>query len=194
VNYYETKRTSYAGPVGGSILRTTYTCYNGAPVDCSGTALSLPFSQVTQLTQLDNNQQSQVNTYYNTFVLPTEVDEYDFGSGTAGSLLRKTLTAYTGLGNNIVDRVANVTVQDGGGSQKAYTSYGYDESGLTGTSGVPQHVGISGSRGNLTSINQWVNTTGGYLTTSMTYEDTGNVLTSTDPGGHQTQFSYADNF
>jgi len=60
--------------------------------------------------------------------------------------------------------------------------------------GVPQHVAISGSRGNLTSVSQWVDTTGTNLATTMAYEDTGNVLTSTDPGGHITQFSYVDNF
>jgi len=69
-----------------------------------------------------------------------------------------------------------------------------DEGSVASTSGVPQHTTPNGARGNLTSINQWLNTTGRTLTTTMTYEDTGDVLTSSDPGGHQTQFSYADNF
>jgi RHS repeat-associated protein len=194
-NFFEKLRQNYQGQ--SALLRTTYTCYNGTVPDCSSAAIFLPINQASTTTQLDNNFQSKVTTLYNSFGLPTETDEYDWANGAPGALLRKTITSYAALGNGIVDRVSSVEVQDGGGARKAYATYGYDEYGtspLVPTSGVPRHIAISGSRGNLTSVNQWLNATGGTLPTNLTYEDTGNVLTSTDPGGHQTQFSYADSF
>src|SRR6185437_14286242 len=127
--------------------------------------------------------------------LATEVDEYDFGAGAPGALLRKTLITYNStLGNNIADHPASVIVQDGSGNQKAKTTFAYDETAAATTSGVPMHAAITGSRGNLTTQSQWLDTTGANLSMIFTYDDTGNVLTSTDPSGHQTTFSYADNF
>src|SRR6185437_11495343 len=59
VNYYETKRQMYAGT--SSVLRTVDTCYNGAAPDCTATALTLPITEVSVSTTLDNNERSQVN-------------------------------------------------------------------------------------------------------------------------------------
>ena len=74
----------------------------------------------------------------------------------------------------------------------------YDGSGLTSATGATHHddanFGSSNTaRGNPTAIQDWV---GGstFLTTSMTYDTTGQVLTQTDPAGNVTQFGYADNF
>ncbi|HEY2113515.1 MAG TPA: RHS repeat-associated core domain-containing protein, partial [Candidatus Angelobacter sp.] len=88
----------------------------------------------------------------------------------------------------------SISVLDGPGTTIARTTFGYDETTVVATSGVPQHVAVSAARGNLTSVNQWLNTNNTFLTSRFTYDDTGNMLTQTDPGGHQIQFSYADNF
>ncbi len=198
-NFYETKR-QINQRIGSNQVsqRIVETCYNGAAYECTGSSITLPITSVAQLTILDNNWQSQTRKFFDSLQRPIEFDEYDFGPGGAGAVLRKTLTSYASLGNDINDRVANVTVQDGNGNQQAYTSYGYDESALTTTSGVPQHVAVSGSRGNLTSINQWVNSPLTTLTTTMKYDDTGNVVSTVDPNGqsnpsaHTTSFSYSN--
>ncbi|MGZ7101226.1 MAG: RHS repeat domain-containing protein [Candidatus Angelobacter sp.] len=190
--FLETHRTMNQG--ASTVLLQTDTCYNGAVANCNATAVTLPITEIKKYVTLNNSQQSLSDTFINGVGLPREVDEYDFGASAHGALLKKTTISYASLGNGIGAMPLAVTVFDGGGNQKAQQTFRYDETVATATSGVPQHVAITGSRGNLTSVSQWVDTTGTNLTTTMAYEDTGNVLTSTDPGGHATQFSYADNF
>ena len=191
-NFYETHRTVNQGT--STVLLQTDTCYNGATPNCSSTGVTLPITEIKKYVTLNNNQQSLTDIILNTFGLPTEVDETDFGANAPGPLIRKTLTTYASLGNGIVNLPNTITVQDGSGNQKAQQSFAYDGSTPAPTTGVPQHIAITGSRGNLTSLSTWVNTTNSSLTTTFTYDDTGNRLTSTDPAGNQTQFSYTDNF
>jgi RHS repeat-associated protein len=46
-----------------------------------------------------------------------------------------------------------------------------------------QHQAVSGNRGNLTSMHQWVNTNGSTLTGTYTYDDTGTMLKAQGPTG-----------
>jgi RHS repeat-associated protein len=190
--FLETHRTMNQG--ASTVLLQTDTCYNSSVANCTATAVTLPVTRIKKYLTLNNGQQSLSDTFMNAVGVPYELDEYDFGNPTHGALLKKTTVAYASLGNGIGAMPSTVTVFDGGGTQKAQQTLHYDETVATATSGVPQHIAVSGSRGNLTSVSQWVDTTGTNLTTTMAYEDTGNVFTSTDPGGHITQFSYVDNF
>src|SRR4051812_3793399 len=193
-NFYETHRSVIQG-TSGTLLQTD-TCYNSAAQpNCSTTTIGLPITEIKGYTMLANGQQSLNDTLLNGFGLVSEVDEYDFGTSPHGALLRKTLTNYAnGLAKGLVGFPASITVQDGGGVQKAQQSFGYDETTVVATTGVPQHAAITGSRGNQTSLTQWVSSTSSTLVSRFTYDDTGNVLTSTDPAGNQTQFSYHDSF
>lgn len=94
------------------------------------------------------------------------------------------------------------TATDGTGTQTVakttvtYDSYG--SNGLTLVTGASNHddanYGTSfTARCNPTSVSRLVSGTT-YLTNSMTYDTTGQILTSTDPAGNQTTFSYLDNF
>jgi RHS repeat-associated protein len=201
---YETQRQVYQGSsTSGTLLATTYTCYNGTAAPCSSTAVALPFTQRDVTVQLPNNLQSKTTTLFNSYGLPTETDEYDYGSGgPPASPLRKTLVTYASLGNGIVDHPATVTVCsasgssascNGTGTQVAQTSIAYDQTTPTATSGVPQHVAISGSRGNPTTVTRWINSTTSAVST-MSYYDTGKINVATDPGGHHTTFSYSDSW
>ena len=129
--------------------------------------------------------ESQVNTNYNSYGLPTEVDEYGYGSGAVGSLVGKTVTAYnTSLNNNINDRPSTISIYNGPGTLLRQNSYSYDGSSLTSTSGTPQHSNPSGSRGNLTSFT--VSGSGfSNLSMSITYYDTGAENVVTDFNGAQ---------
>jgi RHS repeat-associated protein len=191
-NFYETHRTVHQG--ASTVLLQSDTCYNAATPNCSNTAITLPITEVKNYVTLNNSQESLTDTFLNTFGLTTEVDEYDFGAAPHGALVRRTLTSYAALNNGLVSFPDKITILDGNAVQKAQQSFAYDETAITATSGVPQHIPISGSRGNVTTINLWVNTTNTNLTATFGYDDTGNVLVSSDPGGNQTQLSYADNF
>ncbi|MBI3668366.1 MAG: RHS repeat-associated core domain-containing protein, partial [Acidobacteria bacterium] len=79
------------------------------------------------------------------------------------------------------------------------TTTTYDTGTLASTSNVLQHDYFAypstyTKRGNPTVLTRWLNTNDTSLSTTNTYNDVGNLVQSTDPGGHTTSFSYADNF
>jgi RHS repeat-associated protein len=136
-----------------------------------------------------------------------EKREYAFGVGSPGSLVHKTHFQYAHLsGNtnynsnyttlNIANRVTQKTVYDSSGTTVvADAKTTYDGAALTTTSGVVGHDYTVGTyRGNATQSQVWLNTTSTWIPTNNTYNDLGNLLTTTDPGGHQTSFSYADSW
>ena len=187
--YYETERQVYQG--SSTVLETVYTCYNGSTAPCNSTAVSLPITQRAVTVQWPDNLESKTVTSYNNYGLVTEKDEYAYGSGGPGSLIRKTLTSYASLGNDIFDRPSSLTVEDGSSNIVAQTNYGYDQSSVVSTSGTPQHASVSGHRGNVTTI-QYLVSGSTYLTKTFTNFDTGNVDTATDVNGAQYSYTYGD--
>ena len=141
---------------------------------------------------------------------PTETREYDFGSGSLGSLIRKTDTSYwhnqsagsAYLTAHMWNRVYEKDVYDGPTSTlMASTQYNYDSTSITSTSSAqaPQHdytnFGSSFTlRGNVTQIKRLLTSTSTWLTTTNYYNDVGNLVQTTDPGGHSYYLYYADNF
>src|SRR5437016_11270103 len=167
---FETQRQVYQGAATGTPLDSVTTCYNGTPSNsCPGTALTTPFSQITVLHSLNGGPQNRVDNQYNGYGLVTEKDEYDFG---ASSPAQKTTITYASLSNNILDHPSSVVVTDGSGNLKAKTTYGYDETAVASTSGTPNHVSVTGSRGNATTITSYVTSTA-TLARTVTYYDTG---------------------
>jgi RHS repeat-associated protein len=197
--WIETQRQIYQGNSSGTPLQTLVSCYNGNKTNCSSTAVSMPITEISRLELLANGQQKEQDVFIDgTTGLQTEFDEYDFGSNQPGALSRKTLIKYAVLGNNIISFPQSITVCSPGGSDSAcngagtrvaQTTFGYDESALATTS-VTQHVGVTGSRGNVTSVHRWLNPPGTTLDTINTYDDTGNIITTTDPGLHKTTFTF----
>jgi len=129
--------------------------------------------------------------------------EYDYGSGAPGSLLRTTNTSYLALSNssylnnNLLNLVSSVQVLDGGSTQRAYTTYSYDGSSPDSSGVSTQHDSSppAGSyRGNLTSVARWLDTTSGYATTTNTYFDTGMVHVATDPNSNSTTYAYSSTY
>jgi YD repeat-containing protein len=186
---YETSRITSQNINGTqTTLSTVKTCYNGS---CS-TGITLPITRITATLELPdtNGEQSQTDTFFNSLGLVTESDQYGFASGAPGPLLRKTLITYnTSLTNNILDHPSSVVIQDGGNlvGQKTYT---YDEGQLSQNTGTPpQHVSVSGSRGNLTSLSTFYSATGS-LTSHYSYYNTGTVNVATNVNGAQTTYNY----
>ena len=201
-NFYETQQLAYQGGTSGTLLSTTIICYNGngvtTPSSCASTAVASPILRTTVFQQLPNASglQAETDSAVNTHGLRTEVDEYGYGSGAVGSLIRKTITSYAALGNGIEDHALTTTIEDSGNNIKGSTTYGYDAGTPTQTTGTPQHIAITGSRGLLTSVAAQANGTT-TLYRAYTYYDTGNLETSTDvstsstTNGAQTTYNYS---
>jgi YD repeat-containing protein len=187
---HQTEGQVYEGSISPSnLLKTVFTCYNGAAPNCNSTAITLPIKQESVYTQWPSGLELEASSLYNSNGLLTEEDDYDYGNPSPGSLLRKTLTSYASLGNGIIDRPASIAVENGSGATVAQDTFGYDAGTVTTISGTPQHVAVSGSRGNLTSVSYLVqNST--TLSKSFTYFDTGNVQTATDVNGAPTTYTY----
>jgi hypothetical protein len=164
---YETERDINQVENGHqTLLENVYTCYNAAAGNTPPcTSASAPVSKrgvTVSWPQNGRTLQSKIVTTYNTGELPTEVDEYGYGSLGAGpgSLVRKAVTNYQSLGNGIADKPSSITIQDGNGNTVAQTLYTYDQGSVAG-SGSPQLAGVSGARGNATTIQ--------YLVSGSTY-------------------------
>jgi RHS repeat-associated protein len=192
---YETERDAYQGSSPGTLLLRTNTCYNGSTSPCNGTAFTLPITRRTETIQL-GGLQCKHDRFWNSFGMLTEADDYDYASGGPGLLLKKTLITYASLGSNLNAFTQTVTTCNGTGSSPscnnsgtvvAQTNYNYDETTPAATSGIAQHASVSGSRGNLTSINYPVSG----LTAHFTYWDTGSPNTQQDVNGATTTFNYS---
>jgi RHS repeat-associated protein len=229
--YYETERKLYQGSsASGTLLKTVDTGYTpnlGDPYAyITGTHEGSGILPASVTTTLPNGSVTKVVTTYDstgdTFydenrglghsasqgTLPLiygrvlSVSEYDFGSGSAGSLLRKTVNTYLWQNNstyktlNLLDPIASTIVQDGNGNRLAETDYGFDESSLQPSGVTTQFVAPADSthRGNRTSTSRWLNITGALLKSTTTFFDTGMPSQTTDALGNTTRFGYSSTF
>ena len=139
---------------------------------------------------------------------PIEKREYDYGTGAAGALLRKTDYAYLHNGNstytglNILYAATSRKTYDGAGTLRAQTLYTYDPSSLTSTNNsAPNHDYTNFPSTYLTRGNLWktqqgllVSGTWTYLNTTNAYDDLGNVRSIQDPAGHTMTLDYTDSW
>ena len=79
------------------------------------------------------------------------------------------------------------------GDGEFYTLMLFSATGMTSHDDVNYGTAMN-YRGNLTQVQRLVSGTSNYLTTSMTYDMTGQVRTATDSKGNQTTYAYTDNF
>jgi hypothetical protein len=136
---------------------------------------------------------------WNAYGMPTEADEYDYGTNTYGALLKKTLITYAALGNNINAFSQTTTVCSptgtasacgGTGTVVSQTTISYDQTSVTAHIGTtPQHVSVSGSRGNLTTVSYLTSGTS-TLSKTFTYYDTGMMKTAVDVNGSSSTVTY----
>jgi len=206
---YETQRDIYQGaapsfstfPIPESTLQTSsllqeiQSCYNTSITTCTNTAITLPITQRTSTAQLSGASSwasaptSQVVQKYNTTGSLTEQDDYDYGVGTVGALVKKTAITYASL-TNITGFPHQITVTNSSGTVVSQMNYNYGDT-VTATSGTPQHTTPPGSRGNVLSVNRYTHGST-YLTQTTTYFDTGNVKTVADVNGATTTFNYSN--
>ena len=78
---------------------------------------------------------------------------------------------------------------DSSGSQAAQTVYTYTTS-ATSTGSIVGHGTANAGGPHLQSVQQWLNTTGGYLTTTFSSDDTDEVISVQDPLGNTTTYGH----
>ena len=199
---YETQRQTYQGTIAAAhLLQTINTCYNGAAVPCTVTAITLPVLSRTVTTQLGtaaSSVQSKKVYTYNIYGLTTEEDDYDWGPTTPGAVLKKTIITYNTSLGAIENLPASVTIENGSGAPVTSAALTYDVAALTATTGTPQQATLPAEtpRGNLTTLAVTANAST-TLYRQFTYYDTGNpntstaVSTSSTTPGATTTYNYA---
>lgn len=139
---------------------------------------------------------------YDSFNNVTKQNDYDWGSGVRGTLLRSIRRTYQGGSyptNNIRDRVATEEIWSGDNVKIAATTYEYDNYTapndlVTRSGSIPGWLSPTGLRANATAVKRWLNTNNTWLTTTQRFDVLGNLVQSTDPMGHATQTDYTDRF
>jgi RHS repeat-associated protein len=180
---YETRRRIYSGAYDANnqsagLVQTLETCYNGAAFPCTNTAVSSSIVQVNRRLEFASGKNTETDSFYNSYGLPYQVDEYDFWTSTKPAQpLRRTTTSYASL-VGIVGRPSLVQVVDGNSNPVAKTSYAYDE-------------GMTGVHGNLTTMTRYTDAAIGHaLVENFTYNANGLLATHT-MGGNQTTYTYS---
>jgi RHS repeat-associated protein len=188
---------------GGNTLQTITKDYVYPGVGLFAGALHP--ARITTAVPFNGGELSRKTEYSWTMPNLTEIREWDFYSGTAPSApARVTDVTYTAatpayVNANILSKPTGLTIKDGSGNLAAQRIFEYDNytAGLS-ASGAIQHDSAYGAsytpRGNMTAIQRWRNSDGAWLTTRNQYDDAGNEISTTDPGGHSVTFSFVDSW
>jgi RHS repeat-associated protein len=202
-NFYETQRQMYQGSVSATacssvvtnncLLLTKITCYSFHYSSCATAAVSSPISATDSYTQLTNGSTRDSERVYNSSGLVTDAREYNYGVAlgappSATYLVLETAITYANYG-----KPASINVYDwssGTSVTLASSTFTYDEGTPAPTSGTPQHVAVSGPRGNLTTVSASTSSTAA-LSRTYTYYDTGTPNVTTDVNGAQTSYVYS---
>ncbi|HLJ85999.1 MAG TPA: RHS repeat-associated core domain-containing protein [Candidatus Angelobacter sp.] len=215
-SFYETTTQTYQGSSSsGTLLKRVDTSYSVAVVNtsASGSPTVLPIS--IQTTVYPSGKVSLITKEYDkslpgtSYGKITKEKEYDWGSGSAGALLREVDTSYFWQSNSsylsahLLDLPASVITRDSGGCVRAETDYNYDEpaylTSYTGSLPAGTHVSPSTSvRGNPTSTVRWLipasgcntSATGTTIATHTNWYDIGETYQKIDALGYTTTHSY----
>jgi YD repeat-containing protein len=212
---YETQTQFY--DAGGALMKTVGTTYSYALTQDQYTA-AFPVYQVpmTITTTWPGNILTQTCLYYDNqsqqggcgnvqfssaqMIYPNvenysaivgsdiERDEYDYGNGAPGALLRRTQTQYqwqldtSYFSAGQLDRPATITIYDGTGVTEAKTTLAYDEPAY-------QSSCASNPCGDLTTVRKYVNSSSS-VSTHYAYNSQAMLTAVIDPNGNQTTYAY----
>lgn len=191
-NSWNTGIAAYQGSAsGGTELKTVNTSYTYNTVnELNAGDVNVPYivpHTQTVLTSLPDAgvTTKAVTTLDSIGANPTNVQQWDYYSGTAPSnpLEQVTYTYNNGYVNGASVPTQVITTDGTSNAVVSEVVYKYDETTPTTTSGLPNHNSVTGNRGNLTTISQWINSSGASLSTTNSYDDAGTLLSSTSPNG-----------
>jgi YD repeat-containing protein len=205
---------TYGGTIASNhLLHSTATTYDYSnscvETGCIGADYIAATNNITTIPAGYKKQVSYVydNAYYRNI---TAVKEWDYIASTASfgtTPTRETdasyVTSSTYLGLNMVSLPVAITVKNSSGTAVAGKQFAYDSWSLTGTSGAHQHDYTNYSTANTTRglVARTYRCTSSFTSipctaiySDTTYDDTGNVHSVTDPGGHTTTFTYSSSY
>ena len=218
LNYLTTRQIKDKSSGSLVLVKTETTDYSNAIGPVLPIRITTTWNQTNQVSKVETDYDSFTAPGLTGITFtgsnPIARREYDWGTGASGSLVRRTafnylhLTNSTYLNANILDRVTSKTIYDsiantckGVAQACAQTTYFYDSNAITSTSGTPApnhdytgHGSTFFTRGNLTVICRVQISNNSCLNTTNTYDDLGNLRSTTDSNGNVTSFSYTDNF
>jgi RHS repeat-associated protein len=177
--YYETARTVYQGGTSDPQLLSRQVCYNAEAQPCTTEAFTVPFTQIDTYDTFNGTEERGATYKYNSNQMQTDKYTYDFGASSRGALLEHEVWTY---GGSLTGLVTEDQTYDGSGNLVAQSTYSYDTTTLTTSSGVPQHIAAPGPRGNQTVENYYYNASNA-ISVTKSFEDTGSLLSSAGPNG-----------
>jgi RHS repeat-associated protein len=182
--------------------------------NCTGAGNIQKLTEVTTVPTITGGLSKQLQLTYDNIndQNVAKIQEWNFYSGgfpanpdRETDISYQTSSSYTAI--HIINRPLNVTVcvpagtppSCSGATIAAQTIYTYDQGTLSPLTGAAQHDDANfgtgnKTRGNTTQIQKLTSGTSNYLTTTLAYDMTGQVTSSTDPAQNQTTYSYQDNF
>jgi RHS repeat-associated protein len=176
-------------PGGGTELEEIDTNYTWGTITVNGPpngTVTYTVPQTQTVTEYLTNTMLTAKTVTNLNAngsLPTSIQTWDYYSGSAPS--NPTIQTNFTYGY-VFDLPTVIKVTDGSGDLVSETTYTYDQGTPTPKTGLPNHNTPAGIEGNLTTMSQWINSSGSSLTTTATYDNAGTLLTKTDPNGTTT--------
>jgi len=216
-------------PVESSVKYYGTTSTNTTPMETVTKTWDDPYQMTSEIVQFAGGSSAeQVNCYSSGSIFVNEKDEYDYGvTGqtlstpqipTCGSPTPTRKTTYGGY--EISGIPCQTVVYDSSGNRAAETDVYLDGGSTPCISGAASTVVVTGlptgthdetnygpsvkaKRGNPTTVVKWLNT-GTSVTATATYDETGQMISSTDSCGngtcsdvsganHTTTYSYSDN-
>ena len=169
-------------------------------------------------TLMDSNQVSKQTFSYDDsvpFNNQSDIYEYDFGSGSAGLLMRRTHTDYLTSANytdpsgaHLRGLPSQTSIYDANGVERARATFEYDNYTVDGNhAGLIDRLGISGfdtafitgyaTRGNVTATTHYLLVNGsvtGSVAAFAQYDIAGNVVKTIDGRGFATTIDFTDRF
>jgi YD repeat-containing protein len=189
---------------GSTLLESQSIAYY-QPSNCQ-TNCSTVQTVTTTMPNSSSGEVNQVSYGYDQYNNVASETDTDWGSGSPGGVIRKITNSYNTGANyinaNILGLLTETKVIDSGNNVYTDTKYGYDGGTLAGDPNISgsyhdnTNFGSGNTtRGNLTSLQQCLNTSScSWLTTTLGYDIAGNLVSAEDANSHTTSFSYTDNY
>jgi YD repeat-containing protein len=207
---WNTQTQFYNGAVGGGTLLRTITkdydfsnacvfagCFGNAYIQVirDTTIEPVPGGNISKKTEY-----SYDSIFYGNFAA---IKDWYFYASTPPAVpdREKDIVYQTGasyVSKDIHDRATSTTIINSAGTRLSQTLVAYDGSALGSITGITHHDDVNFGtgntvRGNPTQVQRWVSGTT-FLTTTTTYDMTGQLLRVTNPRGHSRIYTYANNF